>query len=150
MVKVTLIFSFRLGSVCACVLFSPSPNVWRRAFRGCSIFMSASQDSDKVLQNPNRSESKPKCHLSFPFPLWGFSPIWPSRSYLGHCANKEHPVFKMGEALLEFSFKAMGIYMGGFHQIGIGIHKSFHEEVIYSFFLFLAIYIHPLALAACH
>lgn len=47
----------------------------------------------------------------------------------------------MGEALLEFSFKAMGIYVGGFCQIGIGIQKSFHEEVIYSFLIFGDIFI---------
>lgn len=75
---------------------------------GSSIFMSASQDSDKVLLNPNRSDSKPKCHLSFLFPLREFSPIQPSQSYLGHCANKEHPVFKLGEALSRISLQGYG------------------------------------------
>lgn len=74
--------------------------------------MSASQDSDKVLLNPNRSESKPTCHLSFLFPLREFSPIQPSRSYLGHCANKEHPMFKLGEALSRILVQGYGAYTG--------------------------------------
>lgn len=90
MIKVTLIFSFLLFlSVYACS-FSLTRCVAQNLC-GSSIFMSASQDSDKVLLNPKRSESKPKCHLSFLLPLREFSPIQPSRSYLGHSANKEHP-----------------------------------------------------------
>ncbi len=83
-----------------------------QSLRGSSIFMSATQDSDKVLLNPNRSESKPKCHLSFLFPLREFSPIQPSRSYLGHCANKEHPVFKLGEALSRILLQGYGCLHG--------------------------------------
>lgn len=68
-------------------------------FGRSSIFKYMSQDSDKVLLNPNRSVSKPKCHLSFLFPPRAFSPTQSSWAYLGPCANKEHPVFKRGEAL---------------------------------------------------
>lgn len=66
---------------------------------GSSIFTSASQHSDKVLLNPNRSETKPKYHVSLVFPLRDFLPVQLSWSYLGHCANKEHPLFKLGAAL---------------------------------------------------
>ena len=101
-IKVTLIFSFSSSSsffffpwVCVCVQFflnqmcDAEPS-WQLHFCDCK---------SRRWQNPNRPESKPKCHLSFLLPLREFSPIKPSRSYLGHCANKEHPVFKLGEAL---------------------------------------------------
>ena len=111
-IKLTLIFSFLFFSVCACMLVFSLTRCVVQSLRGSSIFTSASQDSDKVLLNPNRSESKPKCHLSFLSPLRDFSPIQPSRSYLGHCANKEHPVFKPGEALSRILLQGCGRLLG--------------------------------------
>lgn len=103
-IKVTLIFSCRL---CMHVLF-PISRCVAQSLLDSSIFTSTSQDSDKVLLNPNRSESKPKCHPSFAFPLRDFSPIQISWSYLEHCANREHPVFKPGEALSRILVQGCG------------------------------------------
>lgn len=89
-----------LSPLTCCVVHSP---------HGSPIFMSASQDSDKVLLIPNRSDSKPKCHLSCGFPLKEFSPTQPSQSYLGHCANKEHPLFNLGEAVSSILVQGYGM-----------------------------------------
>lgn len=83
-----------------------------RCPHGSSIFICASQDSDKVLLNLNRCMPKPKCHLSLLLPLRGFSPILPSRSYLGLCANKEHPAFKLDEALSRILIEGTGYPLG--------------------------------------
>lgn len=83
-------------SACVHALFSLT-NCAVQSLRGGSIFICTSQDSDKVRLHPNRSESKPKCHLSC---SRGFSPIQLPRSYLGLDANKEYLVFKMGKAQL--------------------------------------------------
>lgn len=103
-----------------------------QSLRGSSIFMSASQDSDKVLLNPNRSESKR--HPAFLFPLREFSPIQPSRSYLGHSANKEHPIFKLGEALSRILVQGYRCLHGGTLPVWDGRwwleYHSFSQELV--------------------